>query len=426
MKQLMLFGAGAGAFYEMRQGLPLAAARLTQGIVLPAGADTFLNHRGISISPDQRRAVVFSMNGGYKAYSDTRDFGSTEDAVSISNVVAAFALDDCYIVCGDTPFLVIKEWDDGAMRSIDTTGLGRVYDACLSPDRSRLFLAHTNNKLRAYDLATGDYVDAQNTYGDYGWNNAYNQRSSAFCCTKSGEYLLKYKVWYYISEYIGIHDTATLEKTSQTVANLGVGKGATQAVPHPHEEDSVIINLGDTSGGLLVINCRENTRQTYLTGTAALQDWFPGQTAVTTSYFAYDEEEDEFILLANAGTDYKMLALDARTFAIKREIYLGEEGGKANRFFTASMLCAAIIKRDNYQITGTVRASNNAPCARVVRAFRRSNGALAAQTMSDHATGDYRLLLPDAGPYDVQFQALDSEELNDLFFARTEPEPVTA
>ena len=77
-----------------------------------------------------------------------------------------------------------------------------------------------------------------------------------------------------------------------------------------------------------------------------------------------------------------------------------------------------------HQITGTVRDITNSPAARVVQAFRRSDGVIMAQTTSDETTGDYRLEVFDAGPYDVRFKTLDGELLNDLFYANVTPEPV--
>ncbi|MEJ1938433.1 carboxypeptidase-like regulatory domain-containing protein, partial [Nostoc sp. NIES-2111] len=77
-----------------------------------------------------------------------------------------------------------------------------------------------------------------------------------------------------------------------------------------------------------------------------------------------------------------------------------------------------------YKITGTVRDISNNPVARVVRAHRRSDGELVAQTTSDASTGNYDLRVPDIGPYDVQFMTAAGELLNDLFYAQTEPQPV--
>ena len=91
---------------------------------------------------------------------------------------------------------------------------------------------------------------------------------------------------------------------------------------------------------------------------------------------------------------------------------------------TGPSSCWAFVNTTPYELTGTVRDINNAPAARTVRAIRRSNGVITAQTVSDATTGNYRLKLSDPGPFDVQFMAADGELLNDIIFAKSEPKPL--
>lgn len=77
-----------------------------------------------------------------------------------------------------------------------------------------------------------------------------------------------------------------------------------------------------------------------------------------------------------------------------------------------------------YKITGTVRNVSNVPVERKVRAYRRSDGELVAETMSNASTGNYTLKVYDPGPFDVQFLTADGELLNDLFYAKSEPQAV--
>ena len=82
---------------------------------------------------------------------------------------------------------------------------------------------------------------------------------------------------------------------------------------------------------------------------------------------------------------------------------------------------------DAYRIRGAVRDKDGNLVSRTVRAHRRSDGALVAQTVSDAMTGEYELLVyPDnpAEAYDVQFLADPGEPLNDLIYARTTAEAV--
>ena len=61
---------------------------------------------------------------------------------------------------------------------------------------------------------------------------------------------------------------------------------------------------------------------------------------------------------------------------------------------------------DAYRIRGTVRDKDGNLVSRTVRAHRRSDGALVAQTVSDAVTGEYEVLVYPDSPteaYDVQF-----------------------
>ena len=82
---------------------------------------------------------------------------------------------------------------------------------------------------------------------------------------------------------------------------------------------------------------------------------------------------------------------------------------------------------DAYRIRGTVRDKDGNLVSRTVRAHRRSDGMLVAQTVSDAVTGEYELrVYPDnpTEPYDVQFLVAPGELLNDLIYARTTAEAV--
>lgn len=79
----------------------------------------------------------------------------------------------------------------------------------------------------------------------------------------------------------------------------------------------------------------------------------------------------------------------------------------------------AFIAPEARKITGTVRDKDGLPARREVRAYRRGDGVLCAQTFSNATTGDYALDLFEGDvPYDVQFMVEDGELLNDLFYAR--------
>ena len=75
------------------------------------------------------------------------------------------------------------------------------------------------------------------------------------------------------------------------------------------------------------------------------------------------------------------------------------------------------------KITGTVRDVDNNPAIRKIVARHREHGYTSAVTHSD-AAGNYSMIVQNTEPHDVQFMAAPGEQLNDLFFARVEPEPV--
>lgn len=83
-----------------------------------------------------------------------------------------------------------------------------------------------------------------------------------------------------------------------------------------------------------------------------------------------------------------------------------------------------VLDSGRHRITGTVRDISNLPAKRMVRAFQRSSGVLVAQTESDAATGNYTLLVDNAGPFDVQFYTESGELLNDLLYSKVEAEPI--
>ena len=71
-------------------------------------------------------------------------------------------------------------------------------------------------------------------------------------------------------------------------------------------------------------------------------------------------------------------------------------------------------------IKGEVRDISGLVASRKVRAYVRSSGDKCAETTSSAIDGTYELKVYEGDvAYDIQFMAEPSEELNDLFFART-------
>ena len=123
-------------------------------------------------------------------------------------------------------------------------------------------------------------------------------------------------------------------------------------------------------------------------------------------------------LLAVAHTSYPYVTVyNTSTWAVKPEYSLAGSDARAVSFWHSPA----------YRIRGTVRDKDGKLVSRTVRAHRRSDGMLVAQTVSDAVTGGYGLrVYPDnpAEEYDVQFLAAPGELLNDLIYARTTAEAV--
>lgn len=104
-----------------------------------------------------------------------------------------------------------------------------------------------------------------------------------------------------------------------------------------------------------------------------------------------------------------LVAFDTRTWTPVSKV--------SNRLFGAT--ATAIAAPPPRIITGNVRNIDGDLVQRKVRAHQRDTGELCAETLSDPVTGEYALTLYGGDiEYDIQFMALDTENLNDLFYAR--------
>src|SRR5574337_2066624 len=54
-----------------------------------------------------------------------------------------------------------------------------------------------------------------------------------------------------------------------------------------------------------------------------------------------------------------------------------------------------------YTLAGIVKDHNGVPCARTVRAYRREDGLLGGETVSDSATGAFAIYVGSSDPYTV-------------------------
>ena len=442
MRKLLMQSGGGGTFREfyVRQGLPL--------FHVPSDAEPSLSFTNegtglgakIKLSPDNQSFIGLGVRN--KSYGVWRSGVAAPYATQAPSITfPAGTINDVAIsnthfaICGTSPFLYLYTLSDMFVVQIDTTGLGECKAVAFSPDGSKLAVAHVNGtKLRLYDLGDGSYIDADV------WPTDVERASETLvrlAFVDGGARVAAVSNRY--EPLIHVYATETLEHEYNTPTSDGYRYNVTGNalfMQNPLRPSDVVfarIERANTMNGATLSAFDCSTKTTTLIAPYTWQELPFGtkkQTIATQCVFSKAARELYVMLATEIGSfaagDAMFLAVyDADTYAFKRFESIAKEGGNITTYLGSQQWQKMLLIEDGASlITGTVRDINNAPCARTVRAFRRSDGVCMAQTESDATTGDYRLLLPDAGPYDVQFQALDGENLNDLFFARSEPEPI--
>ena len=86
---------------------------------------------------------------------------------------------------------------------------------------------------------------------------------------------------------------------------------------------------------------------------------------------------------------------------------------------TSTGFAVAFTQTGGLQLRGEVRDIDGYVASRKVRVYERATGELCAETVSSPVDGSYEVQVYEGNvPYDVQFMADPSENLNDLFFAK--------
>lgn len=317
--------------------------------------------------------------------------------------------DTHYAACGSgsTKFYVAR-WEDQSLVSSgwDKTGLGECYSISIYPDGSRVAVTHrTSPYLRVYNIADGTYQEPQNGVSDdYPYGCAV---------TRDGKYIVVVAGG---SPYLTVFDAVTLDRVHiETSRNFYSGqRGQCQANPYRHS--CVVVCKGRSSS---------SDHSTYEFDTATMTTKRISHVDHRNVYHpgaAFDPVNNMYYYITGGTkSNARFHACKADDFSVDNDWYQVERAFLWGWYDYGSI---TILERDCYRITGTVRDINNNPAEREVLAYHRKYEVLMAKTKSDPTTGDYTLYLPDAGPYDVQFKTAEGELLNDLFFSRTEPEPV--
>lgn len=364
----------------------------------------------IKIQPNGYKVIgnEGASNSSFWLWQDARN--PTEyfkPTVTFSGAVWSVAISNqFYAVGGDNPFLYIFNLADDSFIQVSVTGLGRVTGLEFSADGAKLAVAHaTAPYLRVYNTANWTFINAPVSAGagrnGVGW-------------TLGGSHIVTVgSTSPYVSVFKADMSVKVREETSVAYNN---SNGASPKT-HPTKSNKVIIITGVTSTANRKI-CYE-----YDVVTGVSIDIIPLASRTNCTAIAIFPLLNRF---------YLSHSLDTTAFG---DTYLSEYnletyeriGSPRNIEFMQSNSNTEILAIENYvfKVSGTIRDINNLPVARVVTAHDRTTGEALARTKSDPATGNYTLHLADSREVDIQFHTEAGELLNDLFYARVIPEPVS-
>lgn len=376
----------------------------------PTGQFTVNNQANpnYAISPDGQKAVVTNAGAGVGSFlystaapTEAHIFpsGSTTTASFSGSVSCVGSSDTHFAVGGTSPFLYVFDWATKTLQTTNNTGLGTVIKVKFSPDGSKLAVLHiTTPYLRIYNTADWTFINAGTASGYPG-----NVNDADLFFTDDGRLVTGTNS----SPYLCTYDVATGARLNAITATA-TNNSVISLVKHP--DQNALIWMGNTASG--------RRSGLYNLSTYAVSNPFVDPAAVVTSC-VLDSVNRELILIHNAlsGRYCSIISLDAPTVLVDPGEHLASQ-------IQSSGFKLVVVERDIGKITGTVRDIDNNPAARRVMAFNRDGGYLSASTMSDASTGNYELYVENTGLHDVQFRIADGELLNDLFFARVEPEAV--
>lgn len=397
-----------GRILDMRQGLP-PLPRLDIEASVSATSGNCLD-----ISPDNSYAVAGRQSGSdnMSIYSDPANMaGRTNPAASFAGSVYCCAAGNAfYAFGGGSPFLYVFN-KAGALQTVSTTGLGNIWALDFSPDGTKLAVVH----------GTTPFVRIYNT-SDWSFVNGGTAANSSTYAARFSHDSSKLVIFSAASPFIAVYDAATgvrgyTNTNSAFSASSSLG-GSARAVRYP--DGKTLIYSLSSSPFLAKFDVTTNTPTAFTA---------PAPVIGTGGALWIDPDPEEDAVYLNHSIGSTNPARTLSKFRVSTGVMYADQPAQLYRsiLYGSNSLntAAAMLMTTPYRIRGTVRDVSNNPVARVVRAYKRSTGEMMAQTTSNASTGDYTLKLYDAGPYDVQFLTAEGELLNDLFFAKAEPEPVT-
>lgn len=368
-------------------------------------------------TPDMQKCLSKNeSNGVYNNYSVCRDIRNSSLmerplAVFSGVIKAADASNTHFAVGGASPFLYIFDWATLSLQAASVDGLGVVNSIRFSPDGSLLAVSHaTSPFIRIYKTSDWSYIEPSTVENPTITHVVEFSHDGSKLIARAAS-----------NPSFRVFNAATGARIfSQHIAAHITNPDAARGFLYQHPtKNNLVFSLGTSSSSSGPRSYVFNTDNLVLSPISALP---PLAQRMVKIYGIYFNDLDNSITLSNDLSDTGYLArFNADTYEpipIPEVDTLYKYYSQQYKFF--SNLC----KYGTGQITGVVRDINNLPARRMVRAYRRSDGVLMAQTFSDAVTGQYKLLLPDTEFYDVQFLTEDGEQLNDLFFAKSIPEQV--
>lgn len=405
----MLYGSPGGRAlrrYNLRQGLdPVLDASVGESY---RGAGS--GHIEMFLSPDKTKLVAINGNTGdsiqYWTWEDTTNPNSIRyaDAAFSGNLSCCACSNEYWAIGGASPsYLMVFDWATYSLQPLAISGLGTVTSIAFSPDGTKLAVAHdTSPYLRVYDTSDWSYVNAATSAG---------ASRQGVCFTSDGSAIVTNgRSSPYLTVFTPDLATRTYNSTSSTFSGASSFMGI---CPHPTKPKSVIGRAGNSTNStyrkLYEFNTEDNT----------VTDIIPAVTTVVVLGVAFDATLNQMFVTHGSWDNRTVTIFDLTTYEqLPEQPLIFRINNNGNVF-------PLVLERDIYRISGTVRDINNDPASREVLAFSRATGELVGKAISDPVSGDYEIIVPDEGPYDVQFRIADGELLNDLFYARVIPQPVT-
>jgi len=365
-------------------------------------------------SPDGTKAILSggNVNSSTETYlvTDTEMLTAQQVTLASGGHYGSAISNTHYAVCSATSKLTVATFAGVTVPLQDVGTMGTTLCCAFSPDGTKLAVRHsTSPGFREYNILDGTYRNAGAiTYG------SISDLESHVTYTASGDYIV------FTHSTSSNNSVTVLNASDLSVAFYMTGIAwwySCCPIPDPLNGHSVFVCIhswaNSTSKQIARINCATGVDTplpspvTNLSITAIAAD--PSENRLYASHGPWTRD----------GKSRRISWLHLDTLAwgppVEHGLY-GADTHQRNKMI--------VTGANPYRITGSVRDVSNAPAARVVRAYRRSDGKLVGSTISDAASGDYTLWLPDAGPFDVQFMTESGEQLNDLFYARSEPELV--